>query len=37
MLKNRYNLHILKKKKDEKRYNYFVDPKKNFDSFLSKV
>jgi len=37
MLKNRYNLHILKKKKDETRFNYFIDPKKNIKSFLSKV
>lgn len=37
MLGVKYKLHILKIKKDEKRFNYLNDPKKDGISFLSKV
>jgi len=37
MLKNNYNLHILKKKKDENRFNYFLDKKKKSDPYLARV
>lgn len=36
-LKNKYNLHFVKIKKDEKHYFYVLDPRKNSQRYLSRV
>lgn len=37
MLKIRYNLHFIKKRKDETHFNYFLDVSKNSQRYLSRV
>jgi hypothetical protein len=36
-LKSQYGLHILKKKKDETHYNYFLDTSKTSEQYISRI